>query len=66
MEPLKLREPEQSEQANERVNAAERTSKVRSAEQANQWAVRANEQMDKQVAQYLHLDFLLFWPIVRC
>ena len=27
--------------------------------------MRANEQRDEQVAQYLHLDFSLFWPIVQ-
>ena len=26
--------------------------------------MRANEQRDEQVAQYLHLDFSLFWPTV--
>ena len=26
--------------------------------------MRTKEQRDEQVAQYLHLDFSLFWPIV--
>ena len=34
------------------MSAAERASKASSAEQANEWAVRANEQADKQMAQY--------------
>ena len=44
-------------------SAAERASKASSAEQANKWAVRANEQADERVAQYLQLDSWLFWTI---
>ena len=47
------------------VSAAEYASEVSSGEQANDWAVRANKWTDEQVAQYLHLDFWLFWPTVH-
>ena len=33
-----------------------------SAEQANEWGVRANKQIDKKVAQYLDLDSYCFKP----
>ena len=36
-----------------------------SAVQANEWAVRANEQMDERVAQYLCLNSWLFSTIVH-
>ena len=44
----------------ERVNAVERASKASTAEQVNEWAVRANE----RVAQYFNLYTWLFWPTV--
>ena len=53
-----------SEQASEQVSAAEHTSKVSGAKQANEWVVRANEQSDERVAQYLCLDSWLSWTIV--
>ena len=56
---------EQSEWASEQMSAAEHTSVVSSAEQANKWAVRANKQTVKQVTQYLRLDTWLFQTIVR-
>ena len=43
----------------------ERASKASRAEQANKWAVQANEQMDEQVAQYLGSDSWLFWTTVH-
>ena len=43
------------------MSAAERAS---SAKQANEWAVRVNEQMDERVAQYLCPNSWLFWTIV--
>ena len=51
---------ERSEQASERVSAAELVSEVSRAEQANEWVVRANERMDEKVA----LHSWLFWPTV--
>ena len=54
-----------SEWASKWVNAAECASKVSNVDQANKWAVRANEQTDKQVTQNLHLDSWLFWAIVH-
>ena len=53
-----------SEWASERVSAVERASHVSSAEQANEWGVQANEQMDEQVAQHLPLNSGLFWTLV--
>ena len=35
------------------MSAAERASEASSAEQANEWAVRANERANEQMAQYL-------------
>ena len=55
---------EVSDWASIRVSSAELVSETSSVEQANKWAVWANERMDERVAQYLHLDFWLFWPIV--
>ena len=40
------------EPASERMSAAERASEASSAEQANEWAVRANERADERMAQY--------------
>ena len=42
------------------MSAAEGASEASSPEQANEWAVRANEQMDERVAQYLRLNSCLF------
>ena len=53
-----------SEQASGKMSAAERMSEASRAEQANEWAVRGNEQTDERVAQYLRLDSWLFWTIV--
>ena len=41
---------EQSKQASKWASAVERASEASSAEQVNEWAVRANERMDKHVA----------------
>ena len=49
-----------SERVSEGESAAKRASKASSAKQVNELVVRANEQMEKQVAQYLRLDFQLF------
>ena len=56
---------ERSEWASERVSAAEGASEASSPEQANEWAVRANEQTDERVAQYLLLFSCLFHTTVR-
>ena len=53
-----------SEWASKWVSAVKRTSKVSSAEQANEWAVRANERTDERVTQYLRPESWLFCPIV--
>ena len=54
---------EQSERASERVSAAEGVSEASSLEQVNEGAVRANEQTDERMAQYLVLTSLfLFVP----
>ena len=37
----------------------------RTSEQIDEWAVRANEPADKQVAQYLRPDYWLDWTTVR-
>ena len=39
-----------SERASERMSAAERASKAGSAEQVNEWAVRANERTEERMA----------------
>ena len=49
-----------SERVNEQVSVVERASEASRVEQANEWVVRANEQTDKRVAQYLRLDSWLF------
>ena len=56
-----------SEWASERMSVAERGIKASSVEQANEWAVRANKQMDerKRVAQYLRPDSWLIWTTVQ-
>ena len=41
-----------SVQTSERVSAAERASEGNSAEQANEWAVQANERADEQLVYY--------------
>ena len=41
-----------SERAGERMSAAENASEASSAEQANEWAVRANERVDEREAQH--------------
>ena len=53
---------EQSERASEQVSAEERASEASRAEQANEWAVRANKRTDERVAQYFRLGFWLIWP----
>ena len=45
------------------MSAADCASKASSAEQANEWAVQANEQTDEQMGQYLRLDLWFFWII---
>ena len=44
-----------SERASERMSAAERAIEANSAEQASEWAVRANVRADEQVAQYTNV-----------
>ena len=39
------------------MSAAERASEASSAEQANEWAVRANERADERMAQYSTRQF---------
>ena len=43
---------------------SERSGGREQSDPANERVVRVNERMDELVAQYLHLDFLFFWPIV--
>ena len=45
------------------MSAAEGASEASSPEQANEWAVRANDRTDERVAQYFSLYFWLFWTI---
>ena len=45
--------------ASERMSGAERMSEESSAEQSNEWVVRANKRADKRVAQYLHTAYWL-------
>ena len=47
-----------SEWARERMSAAERASEASIAEQANEWAVKANKQTEEQMAQYSMHRFL--------
>ena len=47
------------------MSAAEGASEASSPEQANEWAVRANERMDERVTQYLRLDSWLIQTTVR-
>ena len=47
---------EQVEWASKWMSATERTSEASIVEQANEWAVQANERINKQVAQYLYLN----------
>ena len=46
------------------MSGAERASKASRVEPANERAVRANKRTDERVAEYLRLDFWLFWLIV--
>ena len=57
---------ERSEQASEGMSTVERASNASRAEQANEWAMQANEWMDKRVAQYFSLDSSLIWPSACC
>ena len=50
----------ESEQASKRMGESEHASEASRAEQASEWAVRANKQTDKRVAKYLCPDFWLF------
>ena len=56
---------EVSEWASKRMSAAERESAVISAELVNEWAVRANEQIDERGAQYFRFDSRLFLTTVE-
>ena len=48
-----------SERASEQMSAVERASEASSAEQANEWAVRANERADEWMALCtLRVDFM--------
>ena len=47
------------------MSAAERADEASSAEQANEWTVRANEWTDERVAQYCSLPFWLLSTIVH-
>ena len=51
-----------SEWAREQVSAVVGANSV---ELAIKWAMRANEQTDKWMAPYLHLDSWLFWTILH-
>ena len=51
-------------EVSERASAAEGASEASSPEQANEWAVRANERTDERVAQYLRLYSCLFQTTV--
>ena len=53
-----------SERAFEWMSAAERAREVSSAEQANEWAVRANARMEERMTQYSTRRFPLIWN--RC
>ena len=55
---------ERTERASEWVSIAECMSEVSSVEQANEWAVWANERTDEWKAQYFHLGFWLIGPTV--
>ena len=55
---------ERSKRAIERVSAAQGASKGRSPDQANEWAVWANERTDERVAQFLCPNSWLFCPNV--
>ena len=46
------------------MSAEERASKASRKEQANEWAVQANERMDERVAQCLSIDPWLFQTTV--
>ena len=41
------------------MSAAERASEASIAEQANEWAVRANERTDERVAQYFSMYVMM-------
>ena len=41
------------------MSAAERTSEASSAEQANEWAVQANERAEERMAQYSTRQFYI-------
>ena len=43
----------------------EHDSEASSAEQANEGAVRGNEQAEEQMAQYPLVDFIYFLPTVQ-
>ena len=47
----------QNKWASARMSAAERASKASSAEQVNEWAVRAIEQLDERIAQHSTRQF---------
>ena len=50
-----------SSRVSEQMSAAERASKASSTEQANERAVRANEQREERMAQYSTRRFLIIW-----
>ena len=52
-------------EVSKRVSAAKGASEASSPEQANEWAVRANERTDKRVAQYYSLYSWLLSTIVK-
>ena len=54
------------ERASEQMSLAARASQASSAEQANEWAVRANEQTEYQMTQHFtRADFIVILPYVR-
>ena len=55
-----------NEQGSERSEQSEQASEASSPEQANKWAVRANERTAERVAKYLRLDSCLFETTVQC
>ena len=52
--------PTGSEARERRERMSERVSEGSSAEQADEWAVRANEQVDERLTHYLHPHFMTF------
>ena len=54
-----------SEQASEWARRSSQAQRSTQAKWASEWVVQANKRMNERVAQYLRLDFWLFWTIVQ-